>query len=79
MRLGYKVFRKIKKWYGSTDFELGYEKDGITIRFGYWEEVNEDQLRKLLPCYVHIQRDELESDDCGWLYHYKLTDNRWKK
>ena len=25
MRLGYKKFKEIKKWYGSSDFEIGYD------------------------------------------------------
>ena len=40
MRLGYKKFKEIKKWYGSSDFEIGYDTNALTIRFGYWNSVN---------------------------------------
>ena len=41
MRIGYKKFKEIKKWYGSSDFEIGYDSyftkgKGINLRFGYW-------------------------------------------
>ena len=48
MRLGYKKFKEIKKWYGSSDFEIGYESDGLSIRFGYWRSIDLDELKKLL-------------------------------
>ena len=31
MRIGYKKFKEIKKWYGSSDFEIGYDTDALTI------------------------------------------------
>ena len=27
MRIGYKKFKEIRKWYGSSDFEIGYDSD----------------------------------------------------
>ncbi len=49
MRLGYKKFKEIKKWYGSSDFEIGYDTDALTLRFGYWKSVDLDGLKKILP------------------------------
>ena len=49
MRIGYKKFKEIKKWYGSSDFEIGYESDGITLRFGYWSAVDLEGLKKIIP------------------------------
>ena len=46
MRIGYKKFKEIKKWYGSSDFEIGYDTNGLTIRFGYWRSVDLDGLKK---------------------------------
>ena len=43
MRIGYKKFKEIKKWYGSSDFEIGYDNDGLTFRFGYWNKVNMEE------------------------------------
>ena len=31
MRIGYKKFKEIRKWYGSSDFEIGYDTDSLTL------------------------------------------------
>ena len=78
MRIGYKKFKEIKKWYGSSDFEIGYESDGITLRFGYWSLVDLEELKKLLPDYLTITENLVDDDDdCGTLYNYKISDKRF--
>ena len=81
MRIGYKKFKEIKKWYGSSDFEIGYDKDGITLRFGYWSELSSvdlDKLKKLLPDYLTITENLVDDDDdCGALYNYTISDKRF--
>ena len=54
MRISYKKFSEIKKWFGSSDFEIGYDKDGLTIRFGYWQIIDLDELKKILPGYLTV-------------------------
>ena len=79
MRLGYKKFKEIKKWYGSSDFEIGYDKDGLTIRFGYWRSIDIDGLKKILPFYLTITENLVDDDyDCGALYDYSISDKRFK-
>ena len=38
MRIGYKKFKEIREWYGSSDFEIGYDRESLTLRFGYWQK-----------------------------------------
>ena len=71
MRIGYKKFKEIKKWYGSSDFEIGYDRDGLTLRFGYWQKVDFEGWRQILPDYFEITENLVdEDDDCGPLYNY---------
>jgi len=71
MRIGYKKFKEIKKWYGSSDFEIGYDRDGLTLRFGYWQKVDFEGLQQILPDYFEITENLVdEDDDCGPLYNY---------
>lgn len=78
MRIGYKKFKEIKKWYGSSDFEIGYDNDGLTFRFGYWNKVNIEELSDILPGYFTITENLVDDDeDCGPLYNYKVSDERF--
>ena len=78
MRIGYKKFKEIKKWYGSSDFEIGYDNDGLTFRFGYWNKVNIEELSDILPGYFTLTENLVDDDDdCGPLYNYKVSDERF--
>ena len=82
MRLGYKKFKEIKKWYGSSNFEIGYDSyftqgKWITLRFGYWQKVDFEGLQEILPHYCKVTENIVdEDDDCGTLYNYNITDSR---
>jgi hypothetical protein len=74
MRIGYKKFKEIKKWYGSSDFEIGYDTDGLTLRFGYWKKVDLKGLQEILPYYCTVTENLVDDDeDCGELYNYTIT------
>ena len=78
MRIGYKKFKEIKKWYGSSDFEIGYDNDGLTFRFGYWNKVNIEELSDILPDYFTLTENLVDDDDdCGPLYNYTISDKRF--
>jgi len=78
MRIGYKKFKEIKKWYGSSDFEIGYDNDGLTFRFGYWNKVNIEELSDILPGYFTLTENLVDDDDdCGRLYDYTISDKRF--
>ena len=77
MRISYKKFSEIKKWFGSSDFEIGYDKDGLTIRFGYWQIIDLDELKKILPHYLTVT--EVDVDECEFgsrLVNYTIADKR---
>jgi len=77
MRIKYIKFKEIKKWYGSSDFEIGFDEDGLTIRFGYWDDVDIDGLKKILPSYLTVTENLVDDDDdCGPLYDYSISDKR---
>ena len=74
MRIGYKKFKEIKKWYGSSDFEIGYDTNGLTLRFGYWKKVDMEELSDILPGYFTLTENLVDDDeDCGELYNYTIT------
>ena len=78
MRLGYKKFKEIKKWYGSSDFEIGYDTNALKIRFGDWNSVDLDGLKKIIPDYLTVTENLVdEDDDCGALYNYEISDKRF--
>ena len=79
MRLGYKKFKEIKKWYGSSDFEIGYDTDALTIRFGYWSTIDLEGLKKILPDYLTVEKYEVDECEFGSsLVNYKISDKRFK-
>ena len=74
MRIGYKKFKEIKKWYGSSDFEIGYDSDGLTLRFGYWNKITTEELSDILPGYFTLTENLVDDDeDCGELYNYTIS------
>ena len=77
MRIGYKKFKEIREWYGSSDFEIGYDRESLTLRFGYWQKVDFEGLQEILPDYCKVTENIVdEDDDCGTLYNYNITDDR---
>lgn len=73
MRLDFNILKNIEEWYGNDNFAVGssFEKDSITIRFGYWSEVNTEELNSLLPFSIEAVINEVdEDDDTGVLYNY---------
>ncbi len=77
MRISYKKFSEIKKWFGSSDFEIGYDKDGLTIRFGYWQIIDLDELKKILPGYLTVTENDVEECEFGSrLVNYTIADKR---
>ncbi len=75
MRIDYKILKNIENWYGSDDFEVGnsFSKSSIDLRFGYWKQINLDELKKLLPYrYVIIENEVDESEYGQILYNYTI-------
>jgi len=79
MRLKFETLLKVQDYYGSSDFqvEARYDQlDGeeyIMFRFGYWAEVNFQELKEIFnPLGYEVEVSEWEDDDCGWLYSYNI-------
>jgi len=75
MRIDYKILKNIENWYGSDDFEVGnsFSKSSIDLRFGYWKQINLDELKKLFPYrYVVIENEVDESEYGQILYDYTI-------
>ena len=50
----------------------------LTIRFGYWNSVDLDGLKKLLPVNLSVTENLVDDDDdCGRLYNYEISDKRF--
>ena len=54
---------------------IQYVCTGITLRFGYWQKVDLDGLKKILPDWCDITVNTMDDDDCGTLYNYNITDS----
>ena len=79
MRLKFETLLEVQDYYGSSDFqvEARYDKfDGeeyIMFRFGYWAEVNFQELKEIFnPLGYEVEVSEWKDDDCGWLYSYNI-------
>jgi hypothetical protein len=75
MRIDFNTLKNIEHWYGSDDFEVGssFEKDSITLRFGYWSEIDIVKLNSLLPFSLIAELNEVDDDeDTGVLVNYNI-------
>jgi len=44
----------------------------VYLRFGYWRKVNLQKLQELVGSGILVVEDDIDDDDCGTLYSYKL-------
>ena len=42
------------------------------LRFGYWKRVNVNKLQSIIGDTITVVEDNLDDDDCGTLFSYKL-------
>ena len=52
--------------------EVPGAQDAIGLRFGYWSRVNAGKLQELIGSQADVVEDDIDDDDCGTLYSYKL-------
>jgi hypothetical protein len=43
------------------------------LRFGYWKRVDVDRLQSIIGDTITVVEDNLDDDDCGTLFSYKLN------
>ena len=82
MRLDLKTIAKIyqdAKAYGVDNVEIGasaFNNGTITLRFGYWEKINDDLLYDLshvLPDHLYLDIQLVDDDpECGELWNYLI-------
>jgi hypothetical protein len=44
----------------------------VYLRFGYWRRVDLQKLQYLIGGGIDVVEDNIDDDDCGTLYSYKL-------
>jgi hypothetical protein len=63
----------IKEQFGEFDIKqvMGGSND-VYLRFGYWRKVNIGKLQELIGAGIKVIEDDIDDDDCGTLWSYKL-------
>jgi len=73
MRIDGDTLVLIRSEFGEFDLSqvIGGSND-VYLRFGYWRRVNLQQLQSLIGEGIDVVEDDIDDDDCGTLYSYKL-------
>lgn len=72
-KIDFETLQKVKTEFG--DFQIGQVMGGsndVYLRFGYWRRVDVTKLQEIMGAGIRIVEDDLDDDDCGTLYSYKL-------
>lgn len=72
-KLTFETLERVKEEFGT--FEIGQVMGGnnnIYFRFGYWRQVNAAKLQEVVGPAFTIVEDDIDDDDCGTLYSYKI-------
>ena len=73
MRIDGDTLVLIRSEFGEFDLSqvMGGSND-VYLRFGYWRRVNLQKLQGLVGGGIRVVEDDIDDDDCGTLYSYKL-------
>ncbi len=73
MRIDGDTLVLIRSEFGEFDISqvMGGSND-MYLRFGYWRRVNLQKLQELVGSGIRVVEDDIDDDDCGTLYSYKL-------
>jgi hypothetical protein len=73
MRIDGDTLVLIRSEFGEFDLSqvIGGSND-VYLRFGYWRRVNLQKLQELVGSGIRVVEDDIDDDDCGTLYSYKL-------
>jgi len=73
MRIDGDTLVLIRSEFGEFDLSqvMGGSND-VYLRFGYWRKVNLQKLQELVGSGIEVVEDDIDDDDCGTLYSYKL-------
>ena len=73
MRLSIETLKNIETELGSFDVSqvMGGSND-VYLRFGYWRRIYPIKLQSIVGAGIQVVEDDLDDDDCGTLWSYKL-------
>ena len=73
MRLSIETLKNIETELGSFDVSqvMGGSND-VYLRFGYWRRIDPIKLQSIVGAGIQVVEDDLDDDDCGTLWSYKL-------
>ena len=74
MRIDSDTLVLIRTEFGEFDLSqvCGGSND-VYLRFGYWSRINAGKLQDLIGSQAVVVEDDIDDDDCGTLYSYKLV------
>lgn len=73
MRLSIETLKKIETEFGSFDVsQVIGGSNSVYLRFGYWKRVDPIKLQGIVGAGIQVVEDDLDDDDCGTLWSYKL-------
>jgi hypothetical protein len=72
MRIDADTLVLIRSEFGEYDISQVVGFPDVYLRFGYWRRVNLQKLQDLIGSSIQVVEDDLDDDDCGTLWSYKL-------
>ena len=73
MRIDSDTLVLIRSEFGEYDIsQVIGGSNALYLRFGYWSRVNAGKLQELIGSQAEVVEDDIDDDDCGTLYSYKL-------
>jgi hypothetical protein len=72
MRIDADTLVLIRSEFGEYDISQVVGFPDVYLRFGYWRRVNLQKLQDLIGSGIQVVEDDLDDDDCGTLWSYKL-------
>jgi len=79
MRINLDFLEKIQSAMPNWSIEIGNDDYGLTLRFGYWKKIKDEEvdiINKCLPAHLKLKLQLVDEDeDCGELWNYIIVKN----
>jgi hypothetical protein len=66
------LHKQIQAEFGKYNVDNVVGTTQMFLRFGYWQRVDVNKLQSILGDTISVIEDNLDDDDCGTLFSYKL-------
>ena len=66
------LHEQIQAEFGKYNLDNVVGTTQMFLRFGYWQRVDVNKLQSILGDTISVIEDNLDDDDCGTLFSYKL-------